>query len=200
MQWSQEHNDRTIHSRCLRHSFARLRACRLRCAVSLCSCQSLPREATVPTPESQRLLSRLSCNSATVRPRRSRSVRSRSARGISSACGGATRRRLPVLRTGHAAGVCLHGRWRLRRADDAVEARRQSRGRGRKDEYVCDGGDLNHDVYVKPDWTVVGLDQQDTIGSFQHGGRPNAGRGQQLRLRLFAAVCGGPTGQHAGDL
>src|SRR5262245_6278986 len=35
-----------------------------------------------------------------------------------------------------------------------------------KDEYVCDGGDLNHDVYVKPDGTVVGLDQQDTVGYF----------------------------------
>ena len=34
------------------------------------------------------------------------------------------------------------------------------------DEYVCDGGDLNHDVYVKPDWTVVGLDQQDTVAHF----------------------------------
>src|SRR6185503_16506515 len=31
---------------------------------------------------------------------------------------------------------------------------------------LCDGGDLNHDVYVKRDWTVVGLDQQDTIAHF----------------------------------
>jgi uncharacterized repeat protein (TIGR01451 family) len=35
-----------------------------------------------------------------------------------------------------------------------------------RDEYVCDGGDLNHDVYVKQDWTVVGLDQQDTVAHF----------------------------------
>src|SRR5690242_259144 len=35
-----------------------------------------------------------------------------------------------------------------------------------KDEYVCDGGDLNHDVYVKPDGMVVGLDHQDTVGYF----------------------------------
>jgi uncharacterized repeat protein (TIGR01451 family) len=35
-----------------------------------------------------------------------------------------------------------------------------------KDEYVCDGGDLNHDVDVKRDWTVVGLDRQDTIAHF----------------------------------
>jgi uncharacterized repeat protein (TIGR01451 family) len=35
-----------------------------------------------------------------------------------------------------------------------------------KDEYLCDGGDLNHDVYVKRDWTVVGLDQQDTVAHF----------------------------------
>jgi uncharacterized repeat protein (TIGR01451 family) len=34
------------------------------------------------------------------------------------------------------------------------------------DEYICDGGDLNHDVYVKGDWTVVGLDQQDTVAHF----------------------------------
>ena len=35
-----------------------------------------------------------------------------------------------------------------------------------RDEYLCDGGDLNHDVNVKRDWTVVGLDQQDTIAHF----------------------------------
>jgi hypothetical protein len=35
-----------------------------------------------------------------------------------------------------------------------------------QDEFVCDGGDLNHDVLVKQDWTVVGLDQQDTIAHF----------------------------------
>lgn len=34
------------------------------------------------------------------------------------------------------------------------------------DEYVCDGGDLNHDVHVKRDWTVVGLDQKDTVAHF----------------------------------
>jgi uncharacterized repeat protein (TIGR01451 family) len=34
------------------------------------------------------------------------------------------------------------------------------------DEYICDGGDMNWDVYVKPDWTVVGLDQQDTIAHY----------------------------------
>jgi uncharacterized repeat protein (TIGR01451 family) len=32
-----------------------------------------------------------------------------------------------------------------------------------QDEYVCDGGDLNADVRVKKDWTVVGLDKEDTI-------------------------------------
>ena len=31
------------------------------------------------------------------------------------------------------------------------------------DEYVCDGGDLNADVRVKRDWTIVGLDKEDTI-------------------------------------
>jgi uncharacterized repeat protein (TIGR01451 family) len=34
------------------------------------------------------------------------------------------------------------------------------------DEYLCDGGDLNSDVRVKRDWTVVGLDQEDTIAHF----------------------------------
>ena len=34
------------------------------------------------------------------------------------------------------------------------------------DEYICDGGDLNDDVFVKQDWTVAGLDQEDTIAHF----------------------------------
>lgn len=34
------------------------------------------------------------------------------------------------------------------------------------DEFICDGGDLNHDVYVKRDWTVVGLDQEDTVAHY----------------------------------
>ena len=34
------------------------------------------------------------------------------------------------------------------------------------DEYICDGGDLNNDVRVKQDWTVVGLDQEDTIAHY----------------------------------
>lgn len=34
------------------------------------------------------------------------------------------------------------------------------------DEYLCDGGDMNHDVRVKQDWTVVGLDQEDTVAHF----------------------------------
>jgi uncharacterized repeat protein (TIGR01451 family) len=35
-----------------------------------------------------------------------------------------------------------------------------------QDEFICDGGDLNHDVHVKQDWTVVGLDQEDTVAHF----------------------------------
>jgi len=35
-----------------------------------------------------------------------------------------------------------------------------------RDEFLCDGGDLNHDTHVKHDWTVVGLDQQDTIAHY----------------------------------
>jgi uncharacterized repeat protein (TIGR01451 family) len=34
------------------------------------------------------------------------------------------------------------------------------------DEFICDGGDLNHDVHVKSDWTVVGLDPEDTIAHY----------------------------------
>ena len=34
------------------------------------------------------------------------------------------------------------------------------------DEFICDGGDLNHDVHVKRDWTVVGLDQEDTVAHY----------------------------------
>ena len=33
-------------------------------------------------------------------------------------------------------------------------------------KYICDGGDLNWDVNVRRDGTVVGLDQQDTVGHF----------------------------------
>jgi len=35
-----------------------------------------------------------------------------------------------------------------------------------KDEFICDGGDKNHDVQVKQDFTVVGLDQEDTIAHY----------------------------------
>jgi uncharacterized repeat protein (TIGR01451 family) len=35
-----------------------------------------------------------------------------------------------------------------------------------KDEFICDGGDLNADVHVRKDWTVVGLDQQDTVAHY----------------------------------
>jgi uncharacterized repeat protein (TIGR01451 family) len=34
------------------------------------------------------------------------------------------------------------------------------------DEFLCDGGDENADVYVKRDWSVVGLDQEDTIAHY----------------------------------
>ena len=35
-----------------------------------------------------------------------------------------------------------------------------------KDEFIHDGGDFNEDVHVKRDWTVVGLDQEDTIAHY----------------------------------
>jgi uncharacterized repeat protein (TIGR01451 family) len=34
------------------------------------------------------------------------------------------------------------------------------------DEFICDGGDLNHDVHVKENWDVVGLDKEDTIAHY----------------------------------
>ena len=34
------------------------------------------------------------------------------------------------------------------------------------DEFICDGGDLNHDVHVKQNWDVVGLDKEDTIAHY----------------------------------
>jgi uncharacterized repeat protein (TIGR01451 family) len=36
-----------------------------------------------------------------------------------------------------------------------------------KDEYLCDGGDLNHDVQVRQDAAVFGLDQEDTIAHYE---------------------------------
>jgi uncharacterized repeat protein (TIGR01451 family) len=35
-----------------------------------------------------------------------------------------------------------------------------------KDEFICDGGDRNADVHVKQDFTVVGLDQEDTVAHY----------------------------------
>jgi uncharacterized repeat protein (TIGR01451 family) len=34
------------------------------------------------------------------------------------------------------------------------------------DEYICDGGDYNLDANVRKDWTVVGLDQEDTVAHY----------------------------------
>jgi uncharacterized repeat protein (TIGR01451 family) len=34
------------------------------------------------------------------------------------------------------------------------------------DEYICDGGDHNLDANVRKDWTVVGLDQEDTVAHY----------------------------------
>jgi uncharacterized repeat protein (TIGR01451 family) len=35
-----------------------------------------------------------------------------------------------------------------------------------QDEFICDGGDLNHDVHVKQNWDIVGLDKEDTIAHY----------------------------------
>lgn len=35
-----------------------------------------------------------------------------------------------------------------------------------RDEFICDGGDLNGDVHVKKNWDVVGLDQEDTVAHY----------------------------------
>jgi uncharacterized repeat protein (TIGR01451 family) len=34
------------------------------------------------------------------------------------------------------------------------------------DEYICDGGDHNLDANVRKDWTVVGVDQEDTVAHY----------------------------------
>ncbi|MBC7856794.1 MAG: hypothetical protein IAF94_25470, partial [Pirellulaceae bacterium] len=36
-----------------------------------------------------------------------------------------------------------------------------------RDEYLCDGGDLNEDANIKKDESVVGVDQEDTIAHYK---------------------------------
>lgn len=38
--------------------------------------------------------------------------------------------------------------------------------RGPRDEYLCDGGDYGERVDVNPDWSIDGLEQEDTIAHF----------------------------------
>jgi uncharacterized repeat protein (TIGR01451 family) len=128
--------------------------------VLLCSCQSLPREQI-----------QSAANNAIVQPPR---------QAQNSAVAAAQRPVVrPVAHHQHAAGqggFCPHcgpgtlpafAFTGLTPAPDDVPWKPDAiKGPWPKDEYVCDGGDLNHDVYVKPDGTVVGLDHQDTVGYF----------------------------------
>ena len=49
---------------------------------------------------------------------------------------------------------------------DEPWAPRGTDGRWPHDEYLCDGGDRNLEARVRADWSVVGLDMEDTVGHF----------------------------------
>ena len=148
-------------------------------AVSFCSCQSLPRDQSTSTPAARGVSvppAQLSGNSKQPpqfqRPQAiapaypvqpagfHRHAGGQPHGGGCPCCGG--NGTLPAFAfSGAAAAECAQcgtgeGPWK----PDGIK------GPWPRDEYLCDGGDLNHDVNVKRDWTVVGLDQQDTIAHF----------------------------------
>lgn len=60
-----------------------------------------------------------------------------------------------------------------------------------RDEYLCDGGDRNQDVRVKQDWSVVGLDQEDTVAHYDTlDGKTEISRSNKVCIYAprFAAV------------
>jgi uncharacterized repeat protein (TIGR01451 family) len=128
--------------------------------VIFCSCQSLPQEAK--TPEASKAIAQQTRPAPTppaASPQRSvvRPVAHHQhvagQGGYCPHCGPGT---LPAFAFTGLAPAPADVPWK----PDAIK------GPWPRDEYVCDGGDLNHDVYVKPDGTVVGLDHQDTVGYF----------------------------------
>ena len=59
------------------------------------------------------------------------------------------------------------------------------------DEYLCDGGDRNEDVHVKQDFSVVGLDQEDTVAHYDTlEGKTEVSRSNKVCIYAprFAAV------------
>jgi len=128
--------------------------------VLLCSCQSLPREATTPAansaiaqpPQQPQTPPAAAPQRPVVRP----VVHHQHAAGQGCVCPHCGPGTLPAFAFTGLTPAPADMPWK----PDAIK------GPWPKDEYVCDGGDLNHDVYVKPDGTVVGLDQQDTVGYF----------------------------------
>jgi uncharacterized repeat protein (TIGR01451 family) len=148
-------------------------------ALSFCSCQSLPRDQSAATPATRGVSvppAQLSGNpkqppqfqrpqaiapAYPVQPAGfHRHAGGQPHGGGCPCCGG--NGTLPAFAfSGAAAAECAQcgtgeGPWK----PDGIK------GPWPRDEYLCDGGDLNHDVNVKRDWTVVGLDQQDTIAHF----------------------------------
>ena len=60
-----------------------------------------------------------------------------------------------------------------------------------QDEYICDGGDQNDDVHVKENFSVVGLDQEDTVAHYDtKDGRTEIARSNKVCIYAprFAAV------------
>jgi uncharacterized repeat protein (TIGR01451 family) len=146
-------------------------------ALSFCSCQSLPRENSA-TPTASRGVSvppgQLSADPrqppqfqrpAAIQPTypvqpagfhgHHHAVHKHSGHGSSCPCCGGPGT-LPAFAFSGAATADPDAPWK----PDGIK------GPWPRDEYLCDGGDLNHDVNVKRDWTVVGLDQEDTIAHF----------------------------------
>jgi uncharacterized repeat protein (TIGR01451 family) len=129
-------------------------------AVSFCSCQSLPRGAGVSPAQQPK--SQASPASYQPRPAVAPQYPVQPAgfhqhgggHGASCPCCGPGT--LPAFAFSGAAAVDPNAPWK----PDGIK------GPWPRDEYLCDGGDLNHDVNVKRDWTVVGLDQQDTVAHF----------------------------------
>ncbi len=140
--------------------FSVARALAIAPLVLLCSCQSLPRETNAPeanqaiAPPSQQASKppALAPLRPVIRPVGHHS-HAPGQGGFCPHCGPGT---LPAFAFTGLVPAPADLPWK----PDAIK------GPWPKDEYLCDGGDLNHDVYVKADGTVVGLDQEDTVGYF----------------------------------
>ncbi|HEY2410869.1 MAG TPA: DUF11 domain-containing protein [Pirellulaceae bacterium] len=131
-------------------------------ALSFCSCQTLPRQTTAaPAKQTNSPVAQpsyqprpMATPNYPVQPAGFHGQgRCACQGGGCPCCGPGT---LPAFAFSGAAVADLDQPWK----PDGIK------GPWPRDEYLCDGGDLNHDVNVKRDWTVVGLDQEDTIAHF----------------------------------